>query len=277
MARSSGSLHAFVLAGALVAGTAGVAVAADMPAVPPPPMVEQPAPEQFGGWYLRGDVGYGFDQMSGFSSTAASFIPDFAYHASGIDGGAFVGGGFGYQMNNWFRGDITAEYRTPSNYSAFESYSNVFGTGGDAYSAKIRSTVVLANGYVDLGTWYGVTPFVGAGVGAAFVNFHGLQDVGTGPGNFGAFGAAPDANKVNLAWAAMAGLDYAISPNWKLEIGYRYLDMGRVTSNGIVCTATCGPPFEAQSFHLASQDVRVGLRYTFAEAPAPPPPLITKY
>ncbi len=277
MARSSGSLQAFILAGALAAGIAGTALAADMPALPAPPMVEQPAPEQFGGWYLRGDVGYGFDQLSNFSSTAATFVPGFAYGTSGIDGGAFVGGGFGYQLNNWFRGDITAEYRTPSHYSAFETYNNGVTSGGDAYSAYINSTVVLANGYIDLGTWYGVTPFVGAGIGTAFVQFHNLQDVGTGPDNFGAFGAAPDANKVNLAWAAMAGLDYAISPNWKFEVGYRYLDMGRATSNGIVCTVTCGPPFEVQSFHLTSQDVRVGLRYTFAEAPAAPPPLITKY
>ena len=276
MTRSSGSLQVLVLAGAFAAGTAGTAFAADMPALPAPPM-EQPAPEQFSGWYLRGDVGYGFDQLNDFSSTAASFVPGFQYNASGIDGGAFVGGGFGYQMNNWFRGDMTAEYRTPSNFSAFETYNNSYGMGGDAYTAQIRSTVVLANGYIDLGTWYGITPFVGAGVGAAFVQFHGLQDVGTGPDNFGGFGTAADANLTNFAWAAMAGIDYAISPNWKFEVGYRYLDMGRMTSNGIVCQPICAPPYEVQSFHLASQDVRVGLRYIFAEVPPPPPPIVTKY
>jgi len=274
MASSSGSLQALILAGALAVGATGVAKAADMPAFPPSP-VEETAP-QFSGWYLRGDVGYGFEEMSGFSSTAAGYVPGFAYHASGIDGTPFIGGGFGYQVNNWFRADLTAEYRAPTHYSAFETYNNT-SSGGDAYSAQIRSTVVLANGYVDLGTWYGFTPFVGAGVGAAFHQFHGLEDVGTGPDNFGGFGTAADANMTNFAWAAMAGIDYSISPNWRFELGYRYLDMGRVTSNGIVCQPTCAPPYEVQSFHLVSNDVRLGLRYIFAEVPPAPPPIVTKY
>lgn len=273
MASSSGSLQALILAGALAAGASGVAKAADMPALPPPPVVD--TTPQFSGWYLRGDVGYGFEQMSGFSSTAASFVPGFSYRVSGIDGTPFIGGGFGYQVNNWFRADITAEYRVPTHYSAFETYSNTT-TGGDGYSAHIGSEVVLANGYVDLGTWYGFTPFVGAGVGVAFNQFNNLIDYGTGPDNFGGFGTATNANMTNFAWAAMAGIDYWISPNWRFEVGYRYLDMGRVTSNGIVCQPTCAPPYEVQSFHLASNDVRLGLRYIFAEPP-PPAPIVTKY
>ncbi|HEY1736837.1 MAG TPA: porin family protein [Methylovirgula sp.] len=275
MARSSGSLQASILAGALATGFAGTAFAADLPALPAPPMIEQPAPQQFSGWYLRGDVGYGFEQVSNFNSSVAGTTPGFQYGGSAVDGGMIVDAGFGYQVNNWFRGDITGEYRTPNNYSAFETYTNGGVRNGDAYRAQLRNEVVLANGYIDLGTWYGITPFVGAGVGAAFVQFHNLQDFGTGPGNFGGFGVAPDANLVNFAWAATAGLDYTISPNWKFEVSYRYLDMGKVASNGIVCTVTC--THEVQSFRLASQDVRVGLRYMFAEAPPAPPPLITKY
>jgi opacity protein-like surface antigen len=284
MASFSGSMPAVLLAGAIAIGSASTTLAADMPALPPAPMVEAPAPgpAQFSGWYLRGDVGYGFDQMSSFYSNASTFVSGFQYKASAVDGGAFIGGGFGYQLNNWFRGDITAEYRAPLNYSAFETYpaGTGYSAGGDAYTAKIGSTVVLANGYVDLGTWYGFTPFVGAGIGAAFLQFHGLTDVGTGPGNYGGYGTAADANLTNLAWAAMAGFDYSIAPNWKFEVGYRYLDMGRLTSNGIMCQPACAPPYEVQSFHLASQDVRVGLRYVFADVPpvAPMlPPVISKY
>ena len=37
----------------------------------------------------------------------------------------------------------------------------------DNDQGAVSSAVFLANGYVDIGTWWGVTPFVGAGVGGA--------------------------------------------------------------------------------------------------------------
>lgn len=280
MASFSGSMYALLLAGALMVGAAGGAAAADLP-LPVPPPIEPVLPLPFSGWYLRGDVGYGFDQISNFTSNLAPLVPGFQYNSVGLDGQAFIDGGVGYQFNNWFRADLTGEYRVPTNFSAIESYAAgpTWSAGGDAYTASIRSTVVLANGYFDLGTWYGFTPFVGAGVGGAFHQFHNLQDFGTG-GGAGGYGIAPDSSMTQLAWALMAGVAYSIAPNWKFELGYRYLDMGHVTSNGIVCqpATSCGTyPLETQSFHMASHDVRIGLRYVFAEVPPMAPPLVTKY
>jgi opacity protein-like surface antigen len=285
MVRFSGSSQVFFLAGAFAVGIASTAAAADLPSsLPPPPVYEAPAPAPIGGgWYLRGDVGYGFEQMSGYNSSVASTVAGFQYRATGLDGQTSIGGGFGYQLNNWFRADVTAEYRTPTNFSAIESYAAGpgYNAGADGYSAHLQSTVALVNGYVDVGTWYGFTPFVGAGVGAAFHKFSGLTDVGLGPGNFGAYGVAAPSNSTQLAWALMTGIDYSIAPNWKLEFSYRYLDMGRVASNGILCEPACAPPYESVGFHVASQDVRVGLRYIFAEVPPPAPmlqaPLVSKY
>ena len=37
--------------------------------------------------------------------------------------------------------------------------------GTDTYHATKNEWVVLANAYVDLGTWWCITPFIGAGVG----------------------------------------------------------------------------------------------------------------
>ncbi len=94
--------------------------------LPPAPPLEDPAPATTsapllgGGWYLRGDVGYGFDQTSGFSSNLAGITPGFQVHRPGIDGQTAFGGGVGYQLNNWFRADVTAEYRTSTHYSNVE-------------------------------------------------------------------------------------------------------------------------------------------------------------
>jgi opacity protein-like surface antigen len=276
MARFSGSMQAFFLAGALAAGTIGTAAAADLP-LPPPPVIEAPAPVQFSGWYLRGDVGAGLNWMSHFSSSDASVVPGFAYNGSGLGTQAIIGAGVGYQFNNWFRADVTGEYRTASKYWGGESYVNT-SSGYDSYSGSVRSAVVLANGYFDIGTWYGFTPFVGAGIGGAFNQFHALTDIGLGPDNVGAYGIAQDKNSTQLAWAVMAGVAYSITPNWKVELSYRYLDMGTIWSNPIACTAGCTG--ETQHFHLASNDIRVGVRYMFGEVPVAPPlqgPVVSKY
>ena len=241
MTSLSGSMQAIFLAGALAAGAASSAVAADMPLpLPPPPVMEAPVPVQFGGWYLRGDVGAGVTQMSNLRN---SFAPGFVvggdqFNAGSLGDSVFVDLGVGYQFNNWFHADVTGEYRTGARYHAIESYTSFCGALSgrcyDDYSGNVSSAVFLANGYFDIGTWWNVTPYVGAGVGVAYNTVTGVTDTGMAP-NAG-FGYASANSTTNFAWAAMAGLSYAVTPNLKLELGYRYLDMGNATTGAIVCT-----------------------------------------
>ena len=179
------------------------------------------------------------------------------------------------------RADVTGEYRGSANYSGVESYAsgNCGGTRcSDFYTGSVSSAVFLANGYVDLGTWYGVTPFLGAGIGMAH-NMAGMTtDIGIGlagtPGGF----ARPSSTD-SFAWGLMAGLAYTVNPHLKLEFGYRYLDLGSYNAGPIACNAGCTN--EIQHIKLASHDLRIGMRWMFADAapmPAPmPPPLVRKY
>ena len=174
---------------------------------------------------------------------------------------------------------MTGEYRTDAKLHALESYTAFCGSPGgtcyDSYNANVHNAVFLVNGYVDLGTWYRITPYVGAGVGASFNTFGSLTDTSlstTGTGS------ASEKTKTDLAFALMAGFSYGLTQNIKLDFGYRYLDMGKLTSNPINCNGPgCG--FEVQHYKLTSHDVRIGLRYMFADyAPLPPPPpLVRKY
>ncbi len=317
-----GSTRALLLAGAVALGAAGAAKAADLP-LPPPPPEYIPAPEPvFGGWYLRGDVGVGIasspDIRSSFfdtsyapldAGTLASAVPGFARVNQHIGDSAFVDVGIGYQYNNWLRFDVTGEYRTDQGLSTLESYTihgadfggNGDYTGYDQYHGNVQSSVFLANAYIDLGTWYGLTPFIGAGVGAAYNQVRGLTDLGvggptilatagdgssysvaSGVGN-GGFGYARDSGQFNLAYAAMAGLSYAVTPNMKVELGYRYLNMGDVKSNFINCVNSTGCVVEKHRYDLSSQDIRLGLRWMIGDyspaLPPPPPeqPIIRKY
>jgi opacity protein-like surface antigen len=277
------SLNILALAGWLALGAAGAAQAADMPAPPPPP-----APVEFGGWYLRGDIGGAIGMMDPAGSTFNPLVtvPGFQSDSTSLGNALFLGAGVGYQFNSWFRTDVTGEWRNQQSYRAVESYSDQFGLGcangrcGDSYYGKLQTNaLVMVNGYVDLGTWSGFTPYVGAGVGTGYTRFGPIQDFGTDSAAAG-YGIASSKAAWQPAWALMAGVSYAFSPNLALDVGYRYLNLGSFTSNPIQCQAPGVCANEMQTIRVASSDVRVGLRWIFgAPAPvAPPPaPIVRKY
>ncbi|MCC3243725.1 outer membrane beta-barrel protein [Methylocystis sp. WRRC1] len=288
-----GRSFALILAAAAVVGASASAHAADL--LPPPPPIEAPPPPvDFGGWYLRGDVGVGVNQLTNLRSTfdPTVVVPMPLFNQYSIGDAAFAGAGVGYQFNSWFRADVTGEYRTAANYRATQSYTDIWSAPGfspcgigarchDTYNGQHSAAVFLANGYFDLGTWYGITPYVGGGIGFAVNWLQNVNDFSAQPA--GGFGYASDTNRTNFAWAVMAGLAYNVTPNLKLEVGYRYLDMGTINTNPIYCQGVAVCPRERQSFDLASHDIRLGFRYMlggFAPAPvlAPPPgPLVRKY
>lgn len=177
------------LVGAFGTLAATAAQAADM-AFPPmegaPTVSEQPV-ELGTGWYLRGDAAWSLDQVPLISSDGSISIP------SAVINGYSFDLGFGYKINNWLRADLVYDYRKPQSANAAEANvwcplgpvqglaSQVTPTNPDAValgyyadpndtctpqqSATVSRQDLLLNGYVDLGTWGGVTPYVGAGVG----------------------------------------------------------------------------------------------------------------
>jgi opacity protein-like surface antigen len=279
MMRSPISLRSAGLAVVLAAGAVVPSFAADMPA-PPPPMMPAPmhAPLDVGsGFYLRGDVGlsaHTYDRMHNTPTGA-----NFSTVSSSLEGGPFFGVGAGYQFNSWFRADATLEYRSPARMRYVENDTNP-PAGYNVLKGRTSAIVGLANAYVDLGTWHRITPFVGAGVGFASIMTRGWSDAGYA-GHAGGSGRAADKTDTRFVWALHAGLGYDLSSNWKAEAGYRYMHIGNV-SRGIVCSPGTTVCFNAHIKNMNSHDVKVGLRYLFADAPmaAPiyaPGPLIRKY
>ena len=135
-----------------------------------------------------------------------------------------------------------------------------------------------ANGYVDLGTWCGFTPYLGGGVGTAFHQVSGFTDIGAGTAA-GGFGTAKDKNTTSLAWAAQAGVSYNVTPNFKVDVGYRYIDMGSAKSGTVVCENSpdcAGATYKVKD--ITSHDVKIGVRYLLGGAVAAPlPPLAPAY
>jgi opacity protein-like surface antigen len=277
-------------AGAVIA-LSGAAAAADL--LPPPPAVEPPPPPELGGWYLRGDVGVGVNNTVTFSTS--SVIPaDFSnnYYNSALSEAALFDAGVGYQVNNWFRTDFTAELRGGSSFSGLQVANQrvaPFSQFADFYRANVSTFLAMANVYADLGTWGGVTPFVGAGIGGAWNHFYAGTDASvntinnfTGPAG-GILGAA---TQTDLAWALMAGFDVNVTRQLKLELGYRYLNYGTFKSASSQCLSgnvngagsfNCnGSGYTLASHNLASNDFRLGLRY-YWDTPVPEAPIVRKY
>jgi opacity protein-like surface antigen len=262
------------------------AFAADMPALPPampaPTVVPMPiimpmAAEPESSWYLRGDVGVG-----SVSVGSVDYLPnplnnssDFTIQSVALQDQAFFLIGAGYEFNSWMRFDVTAEYRTKDSFVFWGGYTtacpNPYAQCLDVYNGYISSWVVLVNAYVDLGTWCGLTPFVGFGIGGAANTLGGFSDVGIPTGGAG---IGPTVTDIDLAWALHAGLSYKINENLKLEMAYRFLNMGSVTGS-INCVGGCNP--DSYRFHnLESQDFMIGFRwmFNFGSALAAPAPMV---
>lgn len=310
------SLKTIALTGAVLAGMTVVASAADLRG--PLPMGLPPAPMavpvvESSGWYLRGDIGVGaIDARDmGYSDKPANLT----YGGKDFNSQMFGGIGIGYQVNSWLRFDVTGEYRGKSGFSLRDSYSNPPGDcsalygraagyascvnfGENTNRGSVSSMVLLANAYLDLGTWYGLTPFVGAGVGIAQNKMSGVTDSGyasnrvtasTDAANVGftatsaTFGNAANGTKSSFAWALMAGVGYDVTQNVKLELGYRYLNLGKISSGNYSCIAPCGT-YALEAKALDSHEFRFGMRWmfggpTYAAAAAPPPayPIMKKF
>ncbi len=305
-------LGSLVMAAGAVVASCGWASAADL--LPPAPPLPPAADAEFGGWYLRGDVGFGLaagaPKLQNIPDPIATglsigFLSNSAYQSfnnSTLSSSGMIDFGVGYRFNNWFRVDGTLEYRGGANlqslYTLTDPVNPAFGGPtqfADFYRANVSSFVGLVNGYVNLGTWYGISPFVGAGVGFAENNVFGFTDQGVNYGNFIDLGPSggyfSNGAKTNFAWALMAGLDFDITPNLKLELGYRYLNYGAITTGGSNCLAgSVGGAFTnlncsggvanyvSSRNTLASNDFRIGLLYLLGDpANTPPAPIVTRY
>lgn len=224
---------------ASLVGVSAGALAADMPGNPPPlplPARTLTPIDLSSGWYLRGDVAYRIGRSNGADPAPGFPVP------AGEKVGNSIAAGFGAGIKTgWLRTDFTIDFATPMKYEA----------DAGATSAKSSAATFLFNGYLDLGSWYRITPYIGAGVGAARMRITDYTSATTPP-----FTGDSSRAKWNFAWAGMAGLAYAISPNTMVDLGYRYINFGDVTTE----TDTFGSMTLKQ---VAAHEVRVGLRWNF--------------
>jgi opacity protein-like surface antigen len=279
--RKDNVMRGFRMLAAAGAVTLSVAVAqaADLGV----PFVPAPVPE-FSAWYLRGNVGMTNQEVKSLSLVPlpAAFANDtITTPFLSFDSSPLFGLGVGYQLDKWLRFDGTAEYRSSAHFHGQQVDQFAGGILPDDYTASKKEWLFLANAYVDLGTWWSITPFIGAGVGASRNTISNFMDFGAS-GNGGIRLSTTyfdDATKWNFAWALYAGLSYQVTPAFNVELTYRYVDLGSAQTGKPHAFDGTVIPTSPFVFHdLTSNDLMLGMRWMLGEPVAlpPPPPLVRK-
>jgi opacity protein-like surface antigen len=143
----------FLIAAGAATLMSSAAFAADMAIAPPPAYAPPPVVEDFGGWYLRGDIGFSNQSVERLNNLldAGNTSSVQSDSAPGIFGLGVV------TFNNWFRVDVTGEYRATG--ASARTPSPIPPVSGRTSTTPPSEWVVLANGYVDFTC--GMTPFIG--------------------------------------------------------------------------------------------------------------------
>ena len=206
------------------------------------------------GFYLGAGAGLSFSGNSDIDGTGINTSAD-------LDETGSFSGMFGHAYANGLRAELEFGYRN----------SDVDGlTGAANPQGDIGALHLMVNGYYDWQNSTAFTPYLGAGIGAARVDFDGVNPVG---------GSTLDDSGTVFAYQGIAGVSYTLSDQFDLFADYRY--MGALESD---LKTNAGTIVDAD---FEDHRIMVGLRFFFggkqpmpkpepkraaAPAPAPPPP-----
>ena len=274
---------ALALAAAMAGVSTGAALAGDTPPEIKVPEVSVPevSVKDAKGWYVRGDIGYAVNASRNDTTFHAYDPAGGDYSSSRFDssrfGGDFSGGlGVGYQFNDLFRADVTGDFFSGDFNGRVSSNSPCSGgSAGTGCSTKAHSSFragsLMVNGYVDLGTLAGFTPYVGAGLGATRVSWSSVNGIGSCvDGASGCGGAAsvstryPGDSDWRMTYALMAGVAYEVAPNIKVDLGYRFSHVagGDMFGYSAADSVAGAGGTMGRDGALSRHEIRIGLRIT---------------
>ncbi len=192
-----------------------------------------PAAAEINGLYVGGKLLYSYQTSWGgglFSSSESQ---------STLGGGVFLGYDFYANSDTPIRTEIEYAFRG-------NMYKDESGTGYESDTYYNMQTL-LVNFYYDFYNDSAFTPYVGAGIGAAFMS--GGYDITVAGRNY-------DGNMDDtvFAWNVGGGVGYSINEQVTADLGYRYLsttDSNKQNNDYDIETST------------SAHEVSLGLRFSF--------------
>ena len=226
-----------------------------------PPIYVDQAPDYVpvevgSGWYLRGDVSY----LAQKSFKDQDFATDTAAFSDKEDP-IFASIGFGYHFNDYLRADLNLGY-LPGNEIGVGYDDTVTVVAPDTAtvaSASLKNYALSAilNGYVDLGTYVGITPYLGAGIGVVRSKRSLSASYFTDDGDpSDDFVVSDSKTQYSLAYTLNAGLAYQVSKNVSVDLGYQYFS----APNAEYVTAESLDSYPVKK-GISNHQVKLGLRY----------------
>ena len=224
-------------------------------------------------WYLRSFAGFSNYESDDLSNELQD---QFSSNINNdFESAPFMGFGLGMQANHWLRLEGTLEYRGNATFHGMDKYDNDVDPtqcdgadptdcGTNEFTAVTEAWVGLASAYVDICTWRGITPFIGGSIGFANVDVKGMKDVNV-PANSVATGS--DNTETNFAWALHAGLSYEVTPTFTVDVGYRFMNLGDVSSGQMTTYDGAVSYASVNLDDLHSHDLLIGMRWKL-DAPA---------
>lgn len=214
----------------------------------------------FNGFYLKGEAGASFGGDTGPITVRDDGGTRAALDERDSDVAAVVGLGAGVELAEFFRGELLFDYRT--GYGLDTELTEAI--PGLPAKADIDSYSLFLNAYFDVVTLdlggVSLTPYLGGGVGVAIND---TSDVRFDTAGFTAIELEGDTT-TQFAWNAAAGLGIGVTESLTLEVGYRYVDLGRFKS-GVDARqgATTGEFQKGVKGDLTAHEALVALRYSF--------------
>ena len=235
---------------------------------PVPPSVREPissSPAPQAGPYIRIDTGWSFARNAGFRDDAAVSPTCFvAVVYPGVCGAELnhvgsshiFGVSAGYRISSGVRADVSIARRSGYELKGFDPE-------GTFFDPNITSDSIIANAYFDLPfSWAGVKPFVGGGIGYGRNKMDPIKWYDPTSS-----GVLPGGSHSGVIWQLTVGADIVLAKKWTLEIGYKYMDLGKIKKNaGPDIAGQFNPPPNgtgSASGNLRADELTIGFRYNF--------------
>jgi outer membrane immunogenic protein len=219
------------------------ALAADMAVKAPPPPVVATA-YSWTGFYIGGDIGYGWGQSTGVLNDGIFNTSPVPYTADpkGIIGGGYAG--YNYEISPFVVG-VEADWQA----------ADVSGSGTGICCGGLSYTMNSK-----ISSYSSLRGRLGFAQDRWLVFATGGWAWGDAKTSYSATGAAPFyTNKIDGSGATVgAGFEYAVTNNWLARIEYRHTDFG---SHGFenLTPCACGE----NGNRLTLNDIRLGAAYKF--------------
>lgn len=189
------------------------------------------------GLYIGGAGGLNFLTEDSDLNSAEAEYEDFDWAVSGV---------LGYALGNGLRFETEVGYRP-------NDVDNITGVAGGSGDVDVLNW--MFNALYDLDYWnLPVKPYVGGGIGIANVDFDGVTPVA---------GSTINDSDIGFAFQGIAGVSLDLTENLAATLDYRHLRVPNVSfrTNG-------GTSVDSD---YATNQIMIGLRYTFGAPPKPAP------